>query len=44
VPDGPGDRATDIWFATERDHLPVRALVVDKDGTRADQVLARIGD
>jgi hypothetical protein len=44
VPDGPGDRATDIWFATERGYLPVRALVVDKDGTSADQVLTRIGD
>jgi hypothetical protein len=44
VPDGPEDRATDIWFATERDHLPVRALVVDKDGTRADQLLTRVGD
>jgi hypothetical protein len=44
VPDGPGDRATDIWFATERGYLPVRALVVDRDGTRADQVLSRIGD
>jgi hypothetical protein len=44
VPDGPEDRATDLWFATERDHLPVRALVVDKDGTRADQLLTRIGN
>ena len=44
VPDGPGDRATDIWFAAERGYLPVRALVVDKDGTSADQVLTRIGD
>jgi len=42
VRDGPEDKATDIWFATERDFIPVRALVVDKDGTRADQVVTRI--
>jgi len=43
VPDGPEDKATDIWFAAERDFLPVRVLVVEKDGTRSDQVLTRIG-
>jgi hypothetical protein len=42
VRDGPEDKATDIWFAVERDFIPVRALVVDKDGTRADQVVTRI--
>ena len=41
--DGPEDKATDIWFAAERDFLPVRVLVVDPDGTRADQVVTRIG-
>jgi uncharacterized protein DUF3108 len=44
VKDGPDDKATDIWFATERDFLPVRVLVVDKDGERADQVVTRIGN
>lgn len=44
VKDGPDDKATDIWFATERDFLPVRVLVVDKDGERADQVVIRIGN
>jgi Protein of unknown function (DUF3108) len=43
VPDGAEDKATDIWFAAERDFLPVRVLVVEKDGTRSDQVLTRIG-
>jgi hypothetical protein len=43
VLDGPEDKATDIWFATERDFLPVRVLVVEKDGTRSDQVITRIG-
>jgi hypothetical protein len=42
--DGPGDKATDIWFASERSYLPVRILIVDKDGTRVDQVLTRIGN
>ena len=44
VKDGPDDKATDIWFATERDFIPVRVLVVDKDGERADQIVTRIGD
>jgi len=41
--DGLEDKATDIWFAAERDFLPVRVLVVDSDGTRSDQVVTRIG-
>ena len=41
--DGPDDKSTEIWFASEHDYLPVRVLIVDKDGTRADQVLTRIG-
>jgi hypothetical protein len=44
VRDGPDDKATDIWFASERDFLPVRVLVVDSDGTRADQIITRIGN
>jgi len=41
VRDGPDDKGTDIWFATERDFVPVRVLVVDKD-ERADQIVTRI--
>jgi hypothetical protein len=41
--DGPEDKATDIWFAAERDFLPVRVLIVDPDGTRTDQIVTRIG-
>jgi hypothetical protein len=44
VRDGPDDKSTDIWFAAEHDFLPVRILVVEKDGTRSDQVVTRIGD
>ena len=42
--DGPDDKAMDIWFASDRGYLPVRILIVDKDGTRADQVVTRIGN
>lgn len=42
VRDGPEDKATDMWFAVDRDYIPVRALVVDKDGTRGDQMVTRI--
>ena len=39
----PGDdRGTEIWFALKRDYLPLRILVIEKDGTRLDQVLTRI--
>jgi len=38
------DRETEIWFASGRDYLPVRILVVEKDGVRIDQVLTRIED
>jgi len=40
----PGDeRGTEIWFALKRNYLPVRILVIEKDGTRIDQVVTRIG-
>ncbi|HZT62106.1 MAG TPA: DUF3108 domain-containing protein [Burkholderiales bacterium] len=42
VRDGPDDKTTDIWFSIERNFLPVRVLVVDKDGSRVDQVVTRI--
>lgn len=40
--DGPDDRSAEIWLAESLDLLPVRILVTDKDGTRVDQVAARI--
>jgi uncharacterized protein DUF3108 len=42
VRDGPDDKSTDIWFAVDRNFLPVRVLVVDKDGSRVDQIVTRI--
>ena len=40
--DNQDDKATELWFARERHFLPVRILVVEKDGTRIDQMLTRI--
>jgi len=40
--DRPEDKITEIWFAADRHYLPVRILVVDKDGTRLDQVAVKI--
>jgi hypothetical protein len=42
--DNKEDRGTEIWFASGRDYLPVRILVIEKDGARIDQVLTRIGN
>lgn len=39
----PGDaRTTEIWLALDRGLLPVRLLVVEKDGARTDQLVTRI--
>jgi hypothetical protein len=40
--DGKDDKGTEIWFASGRDYLPVRVLVIEKDGVRLDQVLTRM--
>lgn len=40
--DNKNDKATEIWFASGRDYLPVRILVIENDGARIDQVLTRI--
>jgi hypothetical protein len=37
-----GNDAARLWLAAEIGHLPVRLLVVQKDGTRLDQVAVRI--
>ncbi|MDH3318945.1 MAG: DUF3108 domain-containing protein [Betaproteobacteria bacterium] len=36
-----GGRATQIWLDAAHSYLPLRVLVVQKDGTRIDQVAAR---
>ena len=40
--DTPEDTVAEIWFATERNYIPVRVLVVDKDGTRVDTLASKI--
>jgi len=37
-----GGRSTQIWLDAGRSFLPLRLLVIQKDGTRIDQVAARI--
>lgn len=36
------DELAQIWLAAELSHLPLRVLVVHKDGTRYDQVATKI--
>jgi hypothetical protein len=40
--DNPGDRSSEIWLDPSRSFLPLRVLVVQKDGTRIDQVAAHV--
>ena len=40
--ENPEDKATEIWLAAERNYIPVRILIVEKDGTKLDQVAVRI--
>jgi hypothetical protein len=35
-------RETEVWLAVQRGFVPVRLLVVEKDGARVDQVVTRI--
>jgi len=41
--EGPDDHGTEIWLALDHGYLPIRILITDKDGTRIDQVVTRIG-
>ena len=39
----PGDeRGTEVWLSVQHHFAPVRILVVEKDGTRLDQVVTRV--
>lgn len=40
--EGSGDRGREVWLDPARSHLPMRVLVVQKDGSRIDQVAVRI--
>jgi hypothetical protein len=41
-PDGPNDKQTEVWLAPALHNLPVRVLVTDNNGNKADQVISRI--
>jgi negative regulator of sigma E activity len=36
------DRSSEIWLDPSRSYLPLRVLVVQKDGARIDQVATRV--
>jgi hypothetical protein len=38
----PDDRSSEVWLAARHGFVPVRILVVEKDGTRIDQVATRL--
>jgi len=38
----PQDKVTEIWLAVDRQYIPVRILVIDKDGRRLDQQATKI--
>jgi hypothetical protein len=40
--EGGDQRGTELWLAVQRSYIPVRLLVIEKDGTRVDQVVTRI--
>jgi len=42
VKDAGDSRDTDVWLALDRSLIPIRLLVVEKNGTRVDQVATRI--
>lgn len=38
----PDDRTSEMWLAAKHGFVPVRILVVEKDGTRMDQIATRL--
>lgn len=36
------ESAAEVWLATEHNFFPVRVLIVEKDGTRYDQIITRL--
>lgn len=40
--DSPGDRETEIWLAADRGFVPVRVLLVEKDGTKVDTIATKV--
>jgi hypothetical protein len=42
VRNNPEDKVTEVWFAVDREYIPIRVLVIEKDGTRLDQIAVKI--
>ena len=42
VREGDGREKAELWLAADRAYIPVRVLVVEKDGTRYEQLATRI--
>jgi len=40
--DNPQDKTTEIWLAVDRQYIPLRILVIDKDGKHLDQTAVKI--
>jgi hypothetical protein len=38
----PDDKTTEIWLAADKAYLPVKILIIEKDGTRLEQTAVRI--
>ena len=40
--DAGDERGTEVWLSVQHHFAPVRILVVEKDGTRLDQIVTRV--
>jgi hypothetical protein len=40
--DGPDDKETEVWLAPSLNYFPIRVLITDSNGNRADQMISRI--
>ncbi|HUP93923.1 MAG TPA: DUF3108 domain-containing protein [Burkholderiales bacterium] len=38
----PGDTVTEVWLSPQHQHLPVKMLIVEKDGMRFEQVIQNL--
>ncbi len=38
----PGDNGTEVWIAPQHRYLPVKVLIIERDGTRQEQIITRL--
>jgi hypothetical protein len=38
----PGENATEVWLAADRNLFPVKLLIVENDGSKFEQVITRL--